>query len=281
MPIFEISEQSGQSISHKLDDMWEYRQKYDAVYVSIGSKLNDPNVHFNNHINMQNKNIRTNASAQMIPNFIRSADKDKIILVIIIDDFQNSQKLHQNHCLLSNIVDEKMDVLIVNNYCTQTFLENFINGIANMWKNHNIDEKNVMICNFVKFSNNPNTMEEQAEKMIPKTIQSVLDRPEFKRYSNCFYEWFGYKYYLYNFIYNYKKCRMSFNAYEAIHSLEKYIERQYTNTHSGDEVIQNINTIGIWANIYDITTMTSGQHGMAISFKDYLLENGQLDSFIC
>ena len=280
MSVFEISGMTIQSIKKQIDGMWNARGNYQFVYVSIGSQLNEVGVHFNNIGPGNNKRYETNSPNQMIPQFLRHRT-DQSSLVIIIDTF-NEQQLRINKRIINKLIDRNIDVLIINHYCTNTFLEEFIGMIVNKLIHHNIHERHFMICNFVKFLNNPNAMEERAELMIPKTIQSTLDRLEYNRYANCLYEWFGYRFYLYNFIYNYKKCRSSFISNHFINELETFMKCQCEDNMQSTVVIQNINTIRFWESIYDITTTYSENigHGIATNLKDYLLENGQLESLI-
>ena len=276
MSIFTLEGNIINQISSKLDDMWNARGVYNMVYVSIGGKIIEPHVYFNS----PNKKANTNAKNQIIPTFLRYRSEEQFILIIAIDDFRSEQQLRMNETIINERVDENMDVLIINNYCTKPFLAEFVSILSMKLLIHNIHETNFMICNFVKFLNNPNAVESMAESMIPTTIQHILDRPEYFKYSYCFYEWFGYRYYLYNFIYNYKKCLTTFTANSYINELEMFMKSQYNDNMKSTAVVQNINTLLFWESIYDITSTTSGRHGIATNFTNYLLENDQLLSSI-
>lgn len=268
-------------IKEKIDELWNTRNGYHMVYVSIGSQYNESHVQFNTPSKIQNKQFVTNASQQMIPHFLRYRSEEQNILIIAIDYYRTDQKIYTNRVLLEKHMDDNMDIIMINQYCSQTFLEEFIGMLFTKIKHHNIDSNNVMICNYVKHLNNPNALEERTETMIPTTIQNILDHPHFSQYSKCFYEWFGYRFYLYNFIYNYKNCRMAFSGYNFINELETFMKCQYDDNMKSTAVVQNVNTIRFWESIYDITTMTTvGKRGIATNLTEYLIENGQMEQLI-
>jgi hypothetical protein len=156
-------------------------------------------------------------------------------------------------------------------------LTNLMGYIVSLATNHSIPPEKVMICNFVKFMGSPNVMEMSAEKNIPEVIQKCLDLTE---YSNCFYEWFGYRFYLYNFIYNYKKYGEYIFMYrELIRELENSIKKRYSDPFMVT-VIQDEKILRFWDNVFDLSSPTDEAHGLAISLKNYLTEHGQL-KYLC
>jgi hypothetical protein len=277
MSIFEITGENVQEINIKIDDMWNARSGYHIVYVSIGSKINEQKVCFNRPTNIKQQSFCTNALNQMLPQFLRYRSEEQNILSIIIDEFSTEKQVNTNFINLHKNIDENTDILMINNHCTKIFLEEFIHTLMHILLRHNVCEKHVMLCNYVKFLNNPNAIESNAEQMIPKTIQSVLDRPEYARYSYCFHEWFGYRFYLYNFIYNYKRCLLSYNCVGFIEELEMFMKSQYQDNMKSTAVVQNINTIRFWESIYDITAMAECNNKIATNLTEYLLENRQLE----
>ena len=269
-----------QSIKLKIDDMWNARSGYHLIYVSIGGKLNEISVIFNHPDSVKNKRFETNATKQMMPCFIRYRKADQKALVITIDDFNTINNLKRNCDIIDKYIDNNVDVLVIDKYCTRTFVEEFTEFLIHKIRINQIPEQNIMICNYVKFINDPNAMEAKAEHMIPVTIQQILDKPENIKYSRCLYEWFGYRFYLYNFVYCYKTCHLYFSAYTYINELEAFMKCQHEDNMKSTAVVQNINTIRFWESIYDITTMSYEQFGIAINLKDYLIENGQLEPLV-
>lgn len=180
---------------------------YNNLYMSIGSKYNEDRVHFNRPICTH---CPTNAKLQMIPEFLRNRDPSIRILVIIIDDFHDETVLSYHSRLLSRHLDENIDVIIVNQKVDKLALEQSIQTVCRMATTLNIEPSHFMICNYVKFCNEPNREEAANEEMIPNVIYQIL-KHQWPFYSSCFYEWFGYRFYTYNLIYRYEKFRLFMN----------------------------------------------------------------------
>jgi hypothetical protein len=86
--------------------------------------------------------------------------------------------------------------------------------------NQSIPPLNMMLCNYVKFMNQPNLVEYEDELMIPKAIQNVLYK---SKYENTYYEWYGYKMGLYDCIYNVSFAKRDIYFYQTIINLISYI----------------------------------------------------------
>jgi len=108
-----------------------------------------------------------------------------------------------------------------------------------------------MICNYVKHLNIPNFLEEHDEKMIPRTIHDLLNKERCIQYSECLYEWFGYNFYLYNLIYNYKNCINLLSVIKP--DLENLIQKLFVYEPKGISVIQNRGLLRLLSGVYDIT----------------------------
>jgi hypothetical protein len=250
---------------------------FSSIYISIGSKMNERTVQFSsNSSNKKPTKYRTNCLNQMVPVFLQTQPLSQRSLCIIIDQFNNEENLDQNIRLLKTITDVDMDICLINKYCNKLFLEELISYIVEFAKEQAIDPNKMMICNFVKYLGSPNTQELACEGMIPEIIQKTLNN---SIYSECFYEWFGYRFYLYNFIYNYKKYgQYSFIYRDAIKDLELSIKKRCEDPFMVS-VIQDTVSNMIWDNVFDLCTPYyeyDTNVKLATSLKSYLLESGQL-----
>lgn len=169
------------------------------VYVSIGSKLNDPIVS-----DSQYKQWNSNALDQMFPAFLEdaSAQSTEATLIIVIDKF-TSFEYKRNELVLWNRLKKSKHthIVVFNTLCDQKFLFAFINYLTYMCKQKEILSSNLLICNYVKFSGIPNHQEQQSF-FISSFIDKLLHKTT--NYKECLYEWFGYDYSLFNMIYKYK-----------------------------------------------------------------------------
>jgi hypothetical protein len=220
----------------------------------------------------------------MVPAFLQGRDPSHRILVFVLDTF-TEQSLAQNRAVLHGMaIDANIKVVLINHECTPSSLEQWLHHLLRLCLVHAIDEKNLMICNYVRFKNQPNVREAKSEDMIPATIDTVLSKPIYARYAYCFYQWFGYRFYMYNFVYNYRK----YNAHPSMTGLTREVEKIFKDSertlgrlaHS-DQCVYSEKTLAFWDNIYDITTPVAevGQavryHKMAVSLKDYLYDDLQ------
>jgi hypothetical protein len=256
---------------------------FTKVYVSIGSKYNESVVSFNLHKTWDHRinqytylKAKTNAISQMIPDFIMNNEEEKI-LVITIDQFKNETTQEILEKYMRDSVNN-IDIVLFDQFCGRLFLENFLEKLLDFSVKNSISERNLLICNYVKFMNEPNATEREAETVIPETIQRILDKFEKGKYAYSFYEWFGYRFYLYNFIYNYKKVVCLFNRSSLMEELSQFIQNRYLNGMSIEES-RGKQKLRFLDSIYDITMPTSYTDGFTTSLKDYLIENGELELF--
>jgi hypothetical protein len=271
------------------------RKPFTKVYISIGSKFNEKDVHISIP-NYKNVKFNSNALEQMIPKFLRRNDEicldndvdndnDNIktnqkdnILIIIIDNFNKNNVSYVKNCsLLCNILKSNLSVILFDKLCKPSFLENIITRLIQYADTEKISEKNLMICNFVKFMNNPNIIEMESEKMIPEVVQLLLDKCLDGKYAFCFYDWFGYNYYLYNFIYNYKKCKkLSYGLMSITHQVEYFIKNRVEDTIVHIDSKLEKKEMLLLENIYDITLPNFSDKEMTMNLKDYLLMNSEI-----
>jgi hypothetical protein len=154
-------------------------EKYDFYYLSIGSKFNN--------------NINSNATLQMIPNFLVHCSKK--ILIIVVDIF-NEIELIKNIDILTLGIGSDKDIILLNHSFTEDVILLFLKYIDM----NNIIPTNCMIVNFVKFLS-PNESEHSIEQYISTMVRNITKTHFDAKYQNVFYQWFGYNEF-YNIIYN-------------------------------------------------------------------------------
>uniref|UniRef100_A0A6C0D185 Uncharacterized protein n=1 Tax=viral metagenome TaxID=1070528 RepID=A0A6C0D185_9ZZZZ len=265
-------------LKQKIHDVTEMMGRYTSIYVSIGSKMNEKSVQFTLETNRKSMKYQTNSFRQMVPAFLQTQNPSEHSLCIIVDQFTNKVNLDQNIRGLQTITDANIDIFVFDRCCTKQFLTDFTSYIVELAVEHSVPPEKLMICNFVKFLGTPNTQEMATETMIPEIVQKTLNTSD---YSDCFYEWFGYRFYLYNFIYNYKKYgQFYFTNHGLILNLESIIKQRYSDPLMVS-VIQDEKVSRFWDNVYDLTTpdygTSTGSVRLGVSLKEYLLENGQLE----
>lgn len=252
-------------------------EAFDMIYVSIGGKLNEQYVEFRGPDKVTGKSYPTNSVYQMYPRFLEERSPNRRILIIAVDNFIDRFLYEKNKQCITDILDHNVTFIMINYQFTKETLTIFISYITRIAKNNEIDKENLMICNYVKHLNEPNLREFRDEEMIPRTIQDVLNTLEFLEYTECFYDWFGYRFYLYNFIYKYKINSILIGLTRIVPDLESIIECQVQNNISTILVVQNAAILRFLDNIYDITTPVKEETViMTVSLKQYLLDHDQL-----
>ena len=242
------------SFSATLTAVFAQQKKYHYVYVSIGSKYNQHDVYFYSSKSPLAKRVDTNALEQMVPIFLRIKPTDRNILVVVIDTFNADNDIQMNRRLIQSVLTENMDCILVNMFCTNDNLYELCSKLFSKVLQENVDESNCMVCNYVKYLNMPNELEKVAEAAIPATVQSVLGRPDFNKYKDCYYEWYGYRNSLYNCIYNVSYAKGNLYFHKRAHDLEMKLE-QLVNLHRRPiQAIHDKNIAGLLTNSYDITS---------------------------
>ena len=153
--------------------------KIEDIYVSIGGKIN---------------NGRYNNSYHTLPSHLYSKETKSIILVF---DVFTKCEMELNYNYLRNQNNQNTFIVLCNMYCNTPFMNEFIPYIIGLCKTISLLPTNLVICNYVKFENIPNTKEKQILNELPNSIYAMLRKTE---YIECFYEWFGYNKYLSNYI---------------------------------------------------------------------------------
>jgi hypothetical protein len=236
--------------------------------------MNEPRVRFSED---SSREFPTNSRQQMYPRFLRERSLEEKICVIVVDDFRNKSSFETNKRLLKQVTEENATVLLIDYCFTRPTLTSFITYITEMCLQNNIPSRQFMIANYVKHLNEPNPIEAKAEEMIPKIIQNVLDLPAYAQYSQCFYQWFGYHFYTYHFIYNYKKYQHA--SYFLYRELEEFIKIRMRNSEEAVTVIQQPALLGFIDHIYDISLLSDfppANGALAMSLKEYMVQNGMI-----
>jgi len=177
---------------------------YSTCYMSLGSKHNEDTTHFSYPENIRDKSIKSNAEHQMFPGYLRTYFPEKRGLIVVIDHFPSETSETNNIRLLNNISrlsNKNMDILIFNTLVTTESIKEITRSVLAMLDT--LQPSSYLFANFICFRNTPNDREMQLEQNIPKTIQTILTQESDGKYKNCLYQWYGYTYYQYHYIYCY------------------------------------------------------------------------------
>lgn len=196
---------------------------YQYGYISFGSKFNHADVYFNAGSNTLSTRVDTNAVAQMVPMFLRTKPEKYHILNIIIDIFPTQADLEMNARLINEVVNDNIDSILINMKCTYINMQEVVGRIMDWAIKQGISPLNLMLCNYIKFMNQPNMTEYEDELIIPKAIQNVLYKSNYENYKNTYYEWYGYKMKLYDCIYNVSFANRDLYFYQTTVHLINYI----------------------------------------------------------
>jgi hypothetical protein len=171
--------------------------KYKYIYISIGGKYNEENVNIP-RLGKPDKHLKTNAELQLCPNFL--FERNSQILLICFDSFQNSESSTSNQQIIESRIQPNMDFIFYDERFTVNSICEKISSTIEIFDSLGIDADNVMICNFIRFLNEPSMNEVSFELELPSMIyKSVVDT----RYKKSYYMWFGYQPLFYNLLYRY------------------------------------------------------------------------------
>ena len=262
---------------------------YDKIYISFGSKMNETFIKFDSPGKKRNKKFLSNSTEQMIPTFVKTCNSDTQILCVVIDNFENEHNINKNIVLLEPEKKPNIDIVIFDKFCSQPFLPELIKYFVKLFILFDMNQKNVMICNYINYNDKTNNeIDSYSQKMIPETIQKVLDSKEFEKYAYCFHQWFGYKFYFYNFIYNYKIFQLIMTVNDNyLNDLETLVKElicddvNYDNTNDNTKnqkmLLTEPKMLLIMENIYDITSECYYTYEISTSFRKYLYEHGKIE----
>jgi len=242
-------------------------KKYEHVYVSIGGKVNEFYFHCNNPLHCK---IYTNSMYQLIPNFLQCKDIPEHninILIITIDDYSNSHSYELNKSVIMKHKSKNMDIVMFDSLCNSLFLEQFLTTTISFLTRHNINSDHFMICNYIKYKNEPNLLEQQLSKEIPISIHRILQNTANSEYNACFYDWYGYRTSTYNLIYNYKKYYLNttFPYNETVSSIQKHIVGLPFCFDSDYGIVNSTRVNSFWEHSIDITSVITDNNCIALS----------------
>ena len=213
-------------INNIIDDIQNIKKdEIDFAYISIGSKFNNEVVH------LKNKELLTNANYQMIPQFLRNPHEDKYKYVIIIDHF-NKEDAKINKRIVMSDTTLKIRLFVINfkiDDKNENLLIDFLRSLTSIFSF--LKRNQFMVCNYIKFLNQPNKLEEEAQEKVLTIIKSSLEKTDFE---NCHYEWFGYNSCLYNYIYNKKYFSNILSYYHNVKKIEELIINHKVNNDSAE-----------------------------------------------
>lgn len=278
-----VNETSIETFKNVINLLSYKRNGYDKIYISFGSKLNETFTKFDYPEKISKNKILSNSIQQMMPAFIKTNDSDTRTLSVVIDNFENQHNINKNMVLLEPEQKPNIDIVIFDKFCSQPFLFELIKYFVKLFILFDLNQKNVMICNYVNYNNKTNNeIDLYSQKMIPETIQKVLDNQEFEKYTYCFYQWFGYKFYFYNFIYNYKIIELLasvndnwLNDFEIL--VKQLINENVDSTKKQKIMLTDPKMLLVMDNVYDITSDCSYKYEIATSLRKYFYEHGQLE----
>jgi len=259
MSFYNFNENDKLSLEQKITDLMNTK-KYKYVYISIGSKHNKDCMIDNNDC------IYSNAYLQMLPTFLYNKPDEDNILVIMFDHFETENILNTNKNILNQRIDKNMDIIVMNILCNAEILKRFIPFIFTLITEKEIEPQKTMICNFVKFLNIPNQIEELYQQVIPNTINNELK--QFPDYIDSFYQWFGYQHKtLYNMIYR-DSCFGAFSRNYILTQLSLFLNDPYNND---CKFTRMHNYKKILAQIIDLSCPTHLENEMFINLNEFLV----------
>jgi len=244
------------------------------LYVSIGGKYNEPAVFFQHPEMIKNRAISTNAIKQMVPMFLLGRDITTRIIILVIDNFSDPTNKAANQKLISNQLYPNMEAVLLHHDLTKTNISPLMESICRLALDLQVHTDDFMICNYIKFKNEPSAVEAALEEWLPTLTQSVLNRPEFCIYADCLYEWFGYRFYLFNFIYRRRLSAMLFMNYRKIAlQFETFLHDRPFDMMYDSDIVKMTKKTHFWGCVYDITSTTNDSENvgkMALSMKEYI-----------
>ena len=213
------------------DELANFPYRY--VYISFGSKFNTK------YIQIAGTSQKTNASIQILPKFLKKNDQ----LVIMIDHLTTNDtkedhlKFLNDELLYSNITK----YIILNTYANETFIKGLFDILLPKLIENHINSNNLIIATFIKFLSEPNYQEKESALLVSKTIYYYLEEFEESKYLSCYYEWFGYRRELYNYIFNFQALKSKQVTIEHLYEIETILKSLTKGSISTTMVVQNQN----------------------------------------
>ena len=196
-----------------------YKAKYKYIYISIGGKYNQEIVNIP-CLGKPDKPLRTNAELQLCPNFL--FERNEPILLICFDSFQDSESSTINQQMIESRIQPNMEFIFYDERFTVNSICEKIRSTVEIFETFGIDASDVMICNYIRFLNEPSLNEVSFELELPSMIyKSLMDT----RYKKSYYMWFGYQPLFYNLLYRYDDYHIRYLMdYHMILKIGNFIE---------------------------------------------------------
>jgi len=195
------------------------KAKYKYIYISIGGKYNQENVNIP-RLGKPDKNLKTNAELQLCPNFL--LEQNEPILLICFDSFQNSESSMANQQIIESRIQANMEFIFYDERFTVNSICEKIRSTVEIFDSLGIEASDVIICNYIRFLNEPSMNEVSFELELPSMIyKSVVDT----LYKKSYYMWFGYQPLFYNLLYRYDDYHIRYLIdYHMILKIGNFIE---------------------------------------------------------
>lgn len=214
-------------------------QKYENIYISIGSKYNEEFIYMTNKTGKQQTKW-SNAMEQIAPHFYREKENS---LILCVDSF-NPQELEKNKSKIREIV-LLSDIILYDTNNTIQSIEEFISYMTNYFIEKEILPEKVLIANYVRFIS-PNHTENYFEENIPKVIYKGLTSPSLPSssivsYNTRFFQWFGYQPHTYHLLFNYHNYKYMVGYTNILYLLNDIYDEDYL-SYSNIYMLQKINS---------------------------------------
>jgi hypothetical protein len=239
-------------------------QRYSMVYVCFGGKFNDLHVEFKYPAAISRQIHRANYSHQMAPEFVRNKPYGNGrggAISIVLDDFSDNRNRDCNMQIGNRIVDRvnrsnaSLDLVLYHRPLTLCEFTDITDALVDLFSRYEIPPHQVLLANYVVFKR-PNYIETESQSLVPERIQSVL---ESTAYSDCLYQWFGYNYYTYHLMYNYRR----YSIWGTHTILARTFERTFGIEHITKESIER------WVDTMDVPMIHFLENMVDISDPTY------------
>lgn len=219
-----------------------FENKYEYIYVSIGSKINTLSI----------PGFSTNALSQIIPTFLTIIQDPVKMLIISIDIFSEDELIQNRNALQPYLISmPNIDCFIANINCLSPKFEILCDNIISKVKEQNIPEEHFWLCNYIKFMNCPNLLENDALNKAINIPRKILNNDDNKKYKGCYYQWYGYrKSILFNCIYRDYSMKYMLQFLSNIVQIEKLLNKSIK---FNDKPCLSRNLHNILSNSYSIT----------------------------
>lgn len=177
------------------------------LYLSIGAKWNQHTVDFG--VKSKNQTHFSNSIYQMAPSFMRFPEEGKYNILIVVDDFHQTESIQINQTILKRDLEgngiKNLKIIFVDAYINvgkeSDFIDRLFNPLFSFIQARQIQASQFKIVNFISFQR-PNQNEFKIERNLPTALEMYL-KTHANVFTNCYYQWYGYLFYYYDYIFPY------------------------------------------------------------------------------